>query len=121
MDAEEIREQPVEYLLAVTKGADRKDELGEEGHPHDQQYGKDTDEVDKEVPLVDLYSTHTGDLPAIDDQQEHQPASDIEPGSFVEGGTVHLAEFYNKIWNLAEKLADWGKVIYIGIIIAALL
>src|SRR6266542_4519023 len=96
MSTEKIDNQALEDLLAVTERTHRQDELCEKSHPENKQQGEDTSQVNKNIPQMCPHSTEAMNLPAIYDQQNCQPSSNIKPGALVKGSVVHLVEFYNK-------------------------
>ncbi len=94
MAPEEVSPQAVEDLLAITERFDRQDKLGEKRHPEQEKKGKKTDEVEQDPVQIGPPAPHTVDLRTVHQQQECQPAGNIEPGSSIERFFVHLPEFY---------------------------
>ena len=93
-----MTEVSIKYFLSVSKCINGENKLWEKSHPKNEKNGEDTEQVLKYGVTICLNSPHAVNLPKIYNQQENQPAGNVEPWSFIERNIVHVPEFYIKNW-----------------------
>jgi hypothetical protein len=96
MVSDQMPEKPIKNFLTVTEGAYWKDKLGKEGHPQQEEKGKNAEQILENCIFISLDAPHAIYLREVDAKQNYQPTGDKKPWSLIERDIVHLPEFYIK-------------------------